>query len=163
MIEETWKPVVGFEGRYEVSDLGRIRSLQFRSVGGLSLMKPTKNYAGYHVISLGSNPKRQFRLHVLILEAFVGPRPTGMHGCHGRDDKDDNRLVNLRWDTPKRNIAERQSFDGEKNPNARISDTQREEIRQRLLKGEQAKALAPLYGLTRTRIYQIQRSGAITA
>lgn len=154
-MEEAWKPIPGFEGRYEVSDLGRVRSLNFRGVCGPAVMRTTKNHNGYHVVSLGSKPKKQFRLHCLVLEAFVGPRPPGMQGCHGRDDKDDNRLENLRWDTPKRNIAERQSFDGEKNPNAKLTNAQTQELKRRVHAGESRDALAAEFGISLTRVRQL--------
>jgi predicted XRE-type DNA-binding protein len=46
-------------------------------------------------------------IHVLVLTAFVGPRPKGMHGCHNDGDVFNNRLGNLRWDTPKANAADK--------------------------------------------------------
>ncbi|MGC5078489.1 HNH endonuclease signature motif containing protein [Agrococcus sp. DT81.2] len=46
---------------------------------------------------------RVVRVHHLVLEAFVGPRPDGMFGCHWNDDPYDNRLENLRWATPSAN------------------------------------------------------------
>ncbi len=49
-------------------------------------------------------------VHVLVLEAFVGPRPHGMVGCHGPMGAVDNSITNLRWDTPEANTADRVSF-----------------------------------------------------
>jgi hypothetical protein len=46
-------------------------------------------------------------IHVLVLTTFVGPRPDGHEGCHNNGEPSDNRLVNLRWDTPCANQADK--------------------------------------------------------
>ncbi len=154
---ENWRPIPEYKGRYEISDQGRVRSLLFRGHPKIQIMKSSRNYAGYHVISLGKE-RRQFRLHCLVLEAFVGPRPSGMQGCHRDDDKENNALSNLRWDTPQGNIADRTPINGEVNPNAKLTDEQTAEIRRRRIAGESGVKLAAEFGLTRTRIYQIAKS-----
>ena len=149
-MSEIWLPVVDYERRYSVSSLGRIRS----TITG-KILKPTKNYAGYHVVSLYPD-KRQHRVHVLVLTAFVGPRPSPLHdGCHEKDNKDDNRLCKLRWDTKAGNAADRRPYDGEKNPNAKLNDGQRAEIKRRRLAGEKTIPLAKEFGITPTRVSQI--------
>jgi hypothetical protein len=50
-----------------------------------------------------SGEQRTFQVHILVLTAFVGPRPDGMQGCHGPAGQADNRIANLRWDTPGEN------------------------------------------------------------
>lgn len=50
-------------------------------------------------------------IHKLVLEAFVGERPSGMQACHGNGDKTDNRLVNLRWDTVKANHRDKKNME----------------------------------------------------
>lgn len=112
---ETWRWVVGYEGKYQVSDLGNLRSW---SAGNgrpgckpsePKPMKPTPNYSGYRVVSLGdgTGKKKQHRLHCLVLEAFVGPRPEGFQGCHHDDDKGNNRLSNLAWKSVGDNTCDR--------------------------------------------------------
>lgn len=113
---ERWLPVPGYEGVYEVSDLGRVRSLTryIRHSSG-----SPKIHRGRHlnrVPSDKSNPKSYLRVgigrdgklrardvHALVLEAFVGPRPPGMQCCHYNGNPRDNRLSNLRWDAPSGN------------------------------------------------------------
>lgn len=107
--QETWRPVVGAEGYYEVSDLGRVRSLDRlltfpdgrsrRSPG--RILKPWKsNRGGYPAVGIAvDGKKRKVFVHVLVLEAFVGPRPPGMACCHGDGNAENNCLANLRWDT----------------------------------------------------------------
>lgn len=105
---ELWKPVVGFEALYEVSDKGSVRSIPrefIRSNGkpfklnGRTL-KPERNKDGHMRVALANrgNITRKF-VHVIMLETFIGPRPEGAVSCHWNDIGDDNRLENLRWGT----------------------------------------------------------------
>jgi hypothetical protein len=103
--DEQWAWVVGYEGKYEVSDYGNIRSWASPNgrPGGLpsepKSMKSSRNHSGYHVICLRerNGVGKSHRVHCLVLEAFVGPRPEGFQGCHHNDDKENNRLDNLAW------------------------------------------------------------------
>ena len=154
--DEIWKPILGFQGRYEVSNKGRVRSLQYRGHEKVNVMKASKNYAGYHVVTLGKE-RKQYRVHCLVLEAFVGARPDGMQGCHNDSDKNNNALSNLRWDTPKGNASDREDICGEKNPNARLSNEKAAEIRLRRLNGETCTSLAKEFNVTPTRVCQIAK------
>lgn len=108
-LSENWLPVVGYEGIYEVSDLGRVRALpRIDAQGGnrrLRVFKPSRMDAwGHRGVTLRRDGViRSFYVHSLVLEAFVGPRPPGMEGCHWNDVPDDNRLTNLRWGTRSEN------------------------------------------------------------
>lgn len=101
---ELWKPVPGWEGLYEVSDLGRVRSLDRIDSSGRrrrgQLMKTPPSRSGYLVVNLRRDGHSTVRLvHVMVLEAFVGSRPIGMSACHGDADRANASLANLRWDT----------------------------------------------------------------
>lgn len=110
---EHWLPVVGYEGLYEVSDQGRVKSLarSFVRRDGkpqtirerfLSQTKfDTHGYRTSRLCNLGTF--KDVWVHRLVLEAFVGPCPQGMVACHWNDVKADNRLENLRWDTQSAN------------------------------------------------------------
>lgn len=103
-----WKTITGFPN-YQVSELGEVMSLPMtgRRTSG-EILKPIVHKNGYHYIGLyngGSQPKMR-RIHSLVLEAFVGPRPEGTHACHRDDDKDNNALANLYWGTPSENMAD---------------------------------------------------------
>lgn len=104
---EQWLPVLDWEGFYEVSDQGRVRSLDrtiIRSDGKVKrfrgkFLAPQDDGKGYPQVSLSRNAKpRTYHIHRLVLDAFVGPRPEGKETCHGNDVSDDNLLENLRWD-----------------------------------------------------------------
>lgn len=111
MLAETWRPVVGYEGWYEVSSSGRVRGLdreiryidgRVRSRKGMILRLQT-NRSGYRTVGLSKNGPKGFLVHRLVLAAFVGPCPADMEGCHENGDPSDNSLSNLRWDTSSAN------------------------------------------------------------
>lgn len=107
MEQERWHPVPGWETRYEVSDHGRVRSLPRNGHRGrVRVLTPGSH--GYLGLNLSDGSRRATRMvHRLVLEAFVGPCPDGMEACHANSNRTDNRLVNLRWDTPEANVTDR--------------------------------------------------------
>lgn len=112
--DERWLAVPGYPG-YEVSDQGRVRSLDREGLSRWGTPRTFKgrmlaqamvgaNVGRYHACTLYRDGKpRQVMVHILVLETFVGPRPEGMYGCHRDDDPDHNRLENLYWGTPAQN------------------------------------------------------------
>ncbi|MCW2767558.1 MAG: hypothetical protein JWO11_3517 [Nocardioides sp.] len=112
--QERWLPVVGHEGHYEVSDMGRVRSVDRvipRRAGGPQrlrghVMKTPVSEDRYRIVKLGNGTGRYRThwVHKLVLTAFIGSRPDGMVACHGPGGSLDNRLSNLRWDTQSGNL-----------------------------------------------------------
>lgn len=108
---EIWLPLPEAEGRYEVSDLGRVRSLKAGSRAGTVtrkrplLMTPRDNGAGYLVLKLRlCGGYSCAGVSCMVLRAFVGPKPTPHHqAAHLNGRPHDNRLHNLAWATPKEN------------------------------------------------------------
>lgn len=109
----TYRQVPGYPA-YRVGDDGSVWSCWTRnSFGGKRvigdtwrLMKPKVHKSGHLLVSISPGRRQRF-VHHLVLEAFVGPRPNGMEGCHFPDrDPANNRLSNLRWDTKKSNYAD---------------------------------------------------------
>lgn len=108
MEQERWLPVPGWEGLYEVSDLGRVRSLDRPNGLRGRVRVLSVGSHGYLDVGLCDGGVRRTRLvHRLVLEAFVGPCPEGQEACHADSDRTNNRLSNLRWDTTKANAADR--------------------------------------------------------
>ena len=92
-----WRPVCGYEGRYEVSDAGEVRSLLRRRI---LVIRQRPGPRGYLRVTLSfDGVEKDYRVHVLVLEAFVGPRPDGQMARHLNDVRTDNRLENLAWGT----------------------------------------------------------------
>lgn len=110
-MNEEWRPVLGCESSYEVSNLGRVRSVdrvvnftdgRVRPYKGKELKLKTSPY-GYHLASIEG---RWRFVHRLVLEAFIGPCPPGMECRHLDDNKTHNRLPNLCWGTRIENRAD---------------------------------------------------------
>ena len=105
---ENWMPVVGYEGLYEVSDLGRVKSLARRTRTikvKERILKPVNVY-GYQTVQLCKEGAiKGKRIHRLVLETFVGPCPEGCEASHRFDnDRTNNTLDNLCWETRSVNL-----------------------------------------------------------
>lgn len=105
---EEWRPAVGYEGLYEVSSHGRVRSVDrivptrrggTKKLRGLILKPCTDKKSGH----LRVNPskggvQKAILVHHLVMLTFRGPRPRGLYICHNDGNPANNRLDNLRWD-----------------------------------------------------------------
>lgn len=110
--KERWRAVVGYEGVYEVSNIGRVRSVARLDSRGhqqeghlLSLPRHPRGYVQVRLYSAGVGETA--KVHRMVLEAFTGPCPDGMEACHANGVRDDNRIGNLRWGTVQDNAADR--------------------------------------------------------
>jgi len=126
---ETWKDIEGYQGLYQVSDAGRVKSLpNSKHKAELILKHWIQNTKGYHYIYLrnGRGEKRSFAVHRLVLEAFVGKRPNGKQCAHSDGNPANNNLDNLRWATAKENIDDRKrhgrTASGENNGSAKLDE-----------------------------------------
>lgn len=113
MAEELWMPIVGYEGWYEVSDIGRVkrlRKIHYNHGNGNivereHILTPSKDRKGYSVVILsnaGKN-KKHFKVHRLVAQAFVDNPNNKPQVDHINRDKSDNRACNLRWVTNSEN------------------------------------------------------------
>lgn len=167
-MDEIWKSVIGYDGHYEVSNLGRIRSLDkmVKTVHGSYTLRRGRilakaidlSGAGYAFANLSKDGRaRKFNVHVIVLEAFVGQRPEGMQACHGNGDRTDPRLENLRWDTAKANAGDREihgtTFRGESSCNAKLTMAQVDEIRKSKIS---SLKLAGCYGVASSTIRAVR-------
>ena len=101
MKKEYWKTVVGYEGHYQVSNFGRVKSIKF---GKEIILKPRKDRYGYLQLNLWKNNKlKRCRIHRLVAEAFI-PNPNN-YTCvnHKDENKLNNSVSNLEWCTYKYN------------------------------------------------------------
>jgi hypothetical protein len=105
---ERWLPVPGFEGMYEVSDMGRVRSWKRWGVDGARILKPHPDGDGYLKVALHRDSKRfDVAIHRLVPLAFIGPPPQGHEVRHLDGDPANNHLSNLRYGTQFENAQDR--------------------------------------------------------
>jgi hypothetical protein len=154
---EQWRPVIGWEGLYEVSDMGRVRSLaRVTSTGmrGGRVLKPRVLPSGYVHVQLCFGPERQeVYAHQLVAQSFLGPCPPDMEVRHGPAGKGDNRLTNLSYGLHIENCEDR-ARDGVYN--GKLTRTLAAEIRQRLAAGECPQELAVAYGVSQCTISHVK-------
>lgn len=140
---ETWAPVVKYEGLYEISSMGRVRSLprlvrapvgMARLKGRILIQHPDRD--GRALVSLSKDGKpKTFVVSHLVAAAFIGARPVGTHVCHNNGNEKDNRPENLRYDTPLANARDKELHGtqtrGDTHPSSKM--TEEEVIALRLL------------------------------
>ena len=118
-MDEIWVDVKGYEGLYQVSNHGRVRSMDrlipksvgigYRLMKGKILRSAAYHNPGYPRICLSKSGKvRWVSIHSLVLVCFVGDRPNGMECRHLDGDRMNPRLNNLRWGTPSQNQRDRE-------------------------------------------------------
>lgn len=166
-----WRQVVGFEGYYEVSNDGQVRSVDRTlppdSLGRVArrkgkLLKRLKDEGGYLRVVLSMKGRhRTYLIHRLVLETFEGPCPIGMECCHNDNNPANNCSDNLRWDTPKSNQADRikncTGAVGDRNGRAKLSNEQVTEIKRRLASGERQVDLTREYDVSKHIIWAIKK------
>jgi len=170
-MNETWKAVVGWEGDYEVSDLGRVRGVS-RVVGDRRKMLvkgqvlvphvaggscSTKRYLG---VLLYRNGKRLcVFIHRLVLDAFFGPCPDGMEACHNDGDRCNNSVGNLRWDTRSNNSKDKVRHGtmlvGEHHPHSRLKACEVLAIRKWHKAGVAQRAIGRMFKMHSAKINDI--------
>jgi HNH endonuclease len=128
-------------------------------------MKPWRT-AGYRpVVYLKTDDGKglEVKIQELVLLAFVGPCPPGLVCCHWDDNSMNNDLSNLRWDTPKSNVADcirngksKRSYPGEKNPAAKITENDVVRMREMFASGNYTQGqLAKIFGIAQAKVSAI--------
>lgn len=161
---EIWKDIPGYEGRYQASTEGRIRSVDHRVrvvahgteatrlVRG-RVLRPGRYERGGHVSVVLGHGANGSPVHQLIMQTFVGPAPSGCEVCHNNGDPTDNRLINLRYDTRSENIKDVVRQGGRWRG---LSAEDVQAIRKRLAEGEKGVMLAREFGVSHTQISKIK-------
>ena len=104
LMQEIWKDVKGYEGYYQISNYGRLKSFKVDSGG--RIMKLTNQYGGYFSVVLQGKgvPNRSVRIHKLVAEVFL-PNPNNLTEINHKDgNKQNNNVANLEWVTRRENI-----------------------------------------------------------
>ena len=161
MKNENWLPIKDYEGFYEISDHGRVRSLArviIRSNGCAQSIRacirktPLNKVSRYPTVMLCIRGIRTPQtVHSLVAAAFIGPRPPGKEVAHRDGDPTNARLENLRYATPKENDADKIMHGtrprGMRNGRAKFTDEQIREIRRARLSGEKYATIAERYNV----------------
>lgn len=164
---EIWKDIIGYEGLYQVSNLGRVKSMARNKDG--KVMRPDKIRSGYMRATLQRDKDRKrFLVHRLVATAFIGCPDESMDINHKNSIKDDNRIENLEWVTRKENIAHFRKSKGAKirdekmsglnNPKSKLSMLDIKLIKKLSHEyGFGLKRLSWLFDVDRTVIYKIKK------
>lgn len=164
---EEWRDIPGYEGRYKVSDLGRVQSLQWRGrkAGGARLLKPQANTRGYLFVYIRDRPQL---IHRLVMLAFVGDSG-GAYVNHKNGVPTDNNLGNLEYCTPSENSRHAVHVLGKKPADgrggrkkgdpapwkAKLTADNVREIKRKLASGSKKVSVAKDYGVSPSTIYSI--------
>lgn len=162
---EVWKPAGGYEGAYEVSNCGRVRSLPRVTTrkNGMPLtvagrVRKIQTFpTGYRYVTLRD---RTVYIHRLVAAAFI-PNPEDKPEVNHRDgDKANNRVSNLEWATRRENVAHAFATgivqqNGSDNPMSKLQEVDVEDILRRLAGGAKQRDLAAAFGVTKDAISSI--------
>lgn len=163
-MEEVWKDIPGYEGRYQVSNLGRVKSLprvvtqlskrgnphEHRIPGGI--LKPRPKACGHIQVQLGRGNEL---VHKLVMLAFTGPCPAGFEICHNDSNPGNNRLDNLRYDTRSSNRVDMIFVGNQGRQKLKVADVK--VIRGRLIAGEAVADIAKDYGVSYSTIWNVKK------
>ncbi|HIS18358.1 MAG TPA: HNH endonuclease [Candidatus Coprovivens excrementavium] len=163
-MSEVWKDISGYEGLYQVSDLGNVKSLdrisvssdnKVRNLKGLMLKQPL-NVNGIPYVTLSKNGKRQkHTTHKIVALTFIGERPEGYQVLHRDGDCLNNKLCNLSYDTQSQNMIDMYRY-GKKNGSGKLTIEQVLEIRKLFKTGKYTKVkLGRMFKVSDVNIYEI--------
>jgi hypothetical protein len=100
-MNEIYRDILGYEGMYQVSNLGNVKSLHYQNTNAEKVLTPIRHHGGYLIVHLGA--KHIKMVHVLVAEAFL-PNPESKKCVNHKDgNKHNNALPNLEWATHKEN------------------------------------------------------------
>ena len=163
-LPENWQSVLGHEHTYQISDHGRVRRLlkpHLQNGSKWRVLKTSTAPRGYCVVTIAGRTRN---VHVVVLEAFVCPRPPGKWACHNDGDKSNNSLSNLRWDTPTGNFRDRDSHGntsrGSHRPTAKLTESDVIRIRSLYAGSRRIKLIAKHFSVHPTTISRILQGKA---
>lgn len=152
---ENWLPVVGYEGIYEVSDLGRVRSVDRIDARGWRRKGRVLRQHFNHDYLKVSLCGKSWQVHRLVIEAFRGAPGPGEECCHNNGDGRDNRLANLRWGTKQDNMRDRSLHGTARRPESALTEADVQEIDMLRAGGCSTRQIARRKGLSKSQVHRI--------
>jgi len=158
-MEEIWRPIINYEGLYEVSNYGKIKSFKY---GKERILKSKRNKSGHLTIALHKNSTpHYFYIHRLVLETFIGPCPKGMESCHNDGNPSNNFIDNLRYDTKSNNQRDRIKHGtdqkGSNNNHSILTEEKVMGIKRDLTSGLSYTKIAKKYSVSKSAIAHINK------
>lgn len=156
---EEWRDIPGYEGYYQVSNIGRIKRISTDHI-----LKPWCSKRGVKSVNLCKmNTCRTTRVHVIVASTFIGEKPKGMEICHNNGDCTDNRLENLRYDTHKNNELDKKKHGtsqvGENHGMSKLNNIQVKSIRHFLKLGYLSiKDIASVFDISTFIVWSISKN-----
>lgn len=157
---EVWASIPGYVGHYEVSTLGRVRSVKR---GVVRLLRQGRGSNGYLSLSASRDGViRNVSIHRAVLTAFVGPCPAGAEAAHLDGDRCHNAIGNLSWVSRKENHSHKERHGtvlrGGRHPNAKLSDSDLQDVSRLRAAGWSQSEVGRLFGVTQAAISRIERA-----
>lgn len=163
---EIWKPVHGYEGRYDVSNMGRVKSLGRKGSGCRKydfVLSPGMGTSGYLMVNLSMDGvSKSTMIHRLVANHFVENTELKPEVDHVNTIKTDNRASNLEWVTSSENTIRglnkgiMNTAKGSMKKRSKFTEEQVHEIKKRLINGEQGAVIAKEFGVNKVSIYAIK-------
>lgn len=159
--QEVWKDIPGYEGKYQASNMGNIRSVErvIQRANGTTctikqrVLKQTSK-AGYPHVNLGYNKTK--KVHALVALTFIGDRPCKADVRHKDGNKDNNKLSNLEYGTRSENNLDWYKIRGYVTRSQKLSPQKAMEIRDLLSKGKSQREIANHYCVCKSTITAIK-------
>ena len=171
MEKEIFKDIIGYESKYQISNLGRVKSLSRKrnentnAVIKERILTPDLGKAGYHSICFKINNKREkYLIHRLVAIHFIDNTDNKPQVNHINGIKNDNRVENLEWATISEN--RKHAYDtglqfgplGEKQGSSKLTEKKILEIKERLKKRERQVDIAMIYNVKQSNISKIKNN-----
>lgn len=152
---EVFKSVVGYEGLYEVSNLGRVKSLVPHNRRQFDFLKQSDSGKANTICLFKEGKKKTINVHRLVLEAFIGTRPKGLECCHNDGNYKNNHIDNLRWDTHLSNTRDTINHgkfvctQGERHGMSKLNNEDVLSIKNAIAAGYSDTQISKMYSITR--------------
>jgi len=175
LTEEEWRDIPDAIG-YQVSNYGRVRSFwhrvrlnagdtfdkwQWQVTNDPKILPQPTQKKGYRMARIRRGTATLIAVHLLVLETFVGPRPSReTQGRHLDDDKNNNCLTNLAWGTQSENMQERQTTRGDSHAVFKLAPKDVQLIKTQLASGRTQRSIAAEFGISASFVSHINTGKA---